>query len=226
VGRPPAVRPDGPTPEKEVRRSTPLPRYRLGQLTRDQLLKGAWSGTPKDYRSTIDGHKYVLHNEEGSGTALVPISDLPEAELVDRYLFGVRRELQRRAKASDLDLFELNPEDTERSILWADEEVLSHPRGRWELEYVQPSHFDLEELLRARKFAQVVAALYPEASSRELLALLRDPDTYREWEDLEMTGKIARDESGEITFNFDDDPKSSLRGLRRMAELTGRSRRR
>jgi len=191
-----------------VRSSTPLPRYRLGQLTRDQLLEGAWRGTSKDYRSTIDGKRYVLHNEGGSGTSLVPISVLPEAELVERYLSGARRELQRRAKASDLDLFELNPDDPERSILWAGEEVLSHPRGRWELEYVQPSHFDFDELLRARKFAQVVAALNPLASSHVLLSLLRDPGTYREWEELERSGSVERDESGDLVFNFANPPDS------------------
>jgi len=189
-------------------RTTPLLRYRLDLLTRDQLLKGAWRGTHADYRSTIDGKRYVLYREGGSGTSLVPISSLPEAELIDRYLSGTRRELQRRAKASDLDLFELNPDDTERSILWADEEVLSHPRGRWELEYVQPSHFDVDELLRARKFAQVVATLNPEASSRELLSLLRDPGTYREWEELERSGSVERDESGDLVFNFADPPDS------------------
>lgn len=177
-------------------RKTPLPRYRTSHLSRKDLEEGAWRGTSPDYRTTIKGVPYVFYE----GTTLHPLSELPDAELLDRYLRAERRSLQSRARAQDLGLFELNPDDPESSILWADDEVLSRMRSGWELMYVQPSHHDEHELLLARMYAQVVAALHPHSTSRELVTELRDLTNYAAWKKLERSGIVVRNEAGDLSF--------------------------
>jgi hypothetical protein len=175
-------------------RKTPLSRYRAEQVSRKELLEGAWRGTHPDYRSVIKGVRTVMYRG-----GLEPLADLPAEELRERYVRAERKHLQETARASDLGLYELNPDEPERSILFADSEILFKAHGRWNLGYVQPANFNEHALLKASKYAQVVAALHPEAASEDLLSMLRDPKSYGEWLELERKGLVRRDEDGQVT---------------------------
>lgn len=176
-------------------RKTHLSRYRPQDLTRTRLENEAWLGTPTDYRSTIDHVRHVMFDN-----GLVPVSSLPEEELLARYFRQARKILQHNARARDLDLYELNPDDPESSILFADTEILAKMGGRWTLMYVQSANFDEHELLRARMYAQVVAHLYPTESSQSLLKTIGQPSSYDDWEKLERTGRVHRDLEGNLTI--------------------------
>lgn len=174
-------------------RKKPLARYRLENLTRKELLDGAWRGTHSDFKSTVNGHRAVLW-KGGS----YPIEDLPDDELLERYLSAVRRDLQRRARAQDLNLFEVNPDDPSGSILWADTEILFRTAAGWNLGYVQPAYFDDVELHKAAMYAQVVAALHRRDSADDVVSVLRSPLTYTVWKKLEKAGRVIRNEDGEV----------------------------
>jgi hypothetical protein len=191
-------------------RKIPLDRYDLRHLTRAKLERGAWLGTPSDYRSTIEGVPHVMYDR-----GLAAVSDLPEEELLSRYVSNSRRVLQRQARAGDLGLFELNPDDPEKSILFADSEVLAKMRGRWELMYVQPANFDEAELTKASKYAQVVAALYPDLDSESLLAIIRQPSSHTDWQKLEKSGSVLRDSDGNVTIAGAPVASPSLHDTRR-----------
>jgi hypothetical protein len=45
----------------------------LAHYVRRVLVEHVWSETPAEYRSTIDGKRYVLQLESGEGTCLVPL---------------------------------------------------------------------------------------------------------------------------------------------------------
>jgi hypothetical protein len=175
-----------------------LPRYGLQHYTRKNLEDAAWQGTHRDFRSD-DGTRVVMYRG-----GLCSLSDLPEEELMDRAASGLHKVLQERARAQDLGLFELNPDRPEDSILWADCEILFRTRAGWCLGYVQPANFDHVELEKASKYAQVVAHLYPQASSRELLALLREGTSYTDWKRLERSGGVVRDEEGNVSVRSDE----------------------
>lgn len=174
-------------------RKKPLPRYRLESLTRKELLDGAWRGTHADFKSTIDGERMVMWQQ-----GLAPIESLPDDELLNRYLYDLRKTLQHRARAQDLNLFEVNPDDPSASILWADAEILFRTRDGWSLGYVQPGNFDETELHKAAKFAQVVAAMHRNDSADEVVTVLRSPLSYSVWKKLEKTGRIVRNQNGEV----------------------------
>lgn len=174
-------------------RKKPLARYRLENLTRKDLLDGAWRGTHTDYRSSMGGERLVQWQR-----GLAPIESLPDDELVARYLAGERRVLQRRARAQDLNLFEVNPDDPSSSILWADAEILFRTIAGWALGYVQPANFDEVELHKAAKYAQVVAAMHRSEPADDVVAVLRNPLSYTTWKKLEKAGRVIRNEDGEI----------------------------
>jgi len=129
------------------------------------------------------------------------VSDLPDEELVARYISGERKSLQARARAQDLDLYDLNPDDPQSSILFADSEILFRTRAGWNIAYMQPANFDEVQAHKASKYAQVIAALNPDAPSDVLLTLLRSPKAYAEWKQLEKSGSVHRDEEGNVTIS-------------------------
>jgi hypothetical protein len=171
-------------------RKKPLPRYRVENLTRKDLERGALAATHRDYR--------------GSGTLVLwkgdlePIENLPDEELLARYVQGERRSLQSRARAQDLDLYELNPDDPSSSILFADSEILFRTRSGWNLGYIQPAGLDEVELAKVGRYAQVVAFLNRQAPAEEVVAVLRKPSSYAEWKRIEKQKRIVRDEDGAI----------------------------
>jgi hypothetical protein len=57
---------------------------------------------------------------------------------------------------------------------------------------VQPASFNEHELLRASKYAQVVAFLNPEASADDVVRTLRNRENFDEWQDLEKRGAVVR----------------------------------
>jgi hypothetical protein len=153
-------------------RKKPLPRYRVENLTRKDLEKGALAATHRDYR--------------GSGTlvlwkgGLEPIENLPDEELLSRYVYGERKSLQARARAQDLKLYEQNPDDPSSSILFADAEILFKTRSGWTLGYMQPAGFDEAELAKVSRYAQLVAAMHPHESAEDVVAVLQSPLSYNE----------------------------------------------
>lgn len=171
-------------------RKLPLPRYRISNLTRRDLERGALDATHPDFR----GSGYLVMWQGG----LVPISELPGAELLARYVQGERKTLQHRARAQDLKLYEQNPDDPSSSILFADAEILFRTRSGWNLAYPQPANFDEIELRKACKFAQVVAAMHQHDTSDEVVAVLRNPLSYRLWKKMEQAEQIVRDDDGAI----------------------------
>jgi hypothetical protein len=174
-------------------RKKPLARYHLENLTRKELLARAWDGTHADYKSVIDGREMVMWNG-----GLAPLESLPDDELLSRYLHDVQRTMQRRARAQDLKLFEVNPDDPSASILWADAEILFRTASGWVLGYVQPANFDQVELNKAAMYAQVVAAMHRRDSADDVVAVLRSPLTYTTWKKLEQQGRVIRNEDGEV----------------------------
>lgn len=171
-------------------RKKPLSRYRLQNLTRRQLEKEALAATHPDFRGS--GNLVTWRG------GLSSISDLPEDELISRYVDGQRISLQNRARAQDLGLYELNPDDPSSSILFADSEILFRTRSGWNVGYPQPAHFDENELRKACRFAQVVAAMHRNDPAAEVVAVLQNPLSYRVWKKLEKEGRVVRDEDGAI----------------------------
>lgn len=171
-------------------RKKPLPRYRIENLTRRDLEKGALAATHRDYRGSGD-----LVMWKGG---LASITELPDEELHSRYVMGERRSLQSRARAQDLSLYELNPDDPSSSILFADSEILFRTRAGWTLGYVQPAGFSETELAKVGRYAQVVAFLHQNDPAEDVVATLRDPSSYSEWKSIERGNRIVRDEDGAI----------------------------
>ena len=175
-----------------MKRKTPLPRYRAQNLSRKEIVEGAWKGTHPDFRGS--NHTVMWQN------GLVPVSALPDDELISRYVSYERKSLQARARAQDLSLYEQNPDDPGSSILFADSEILFRTRGGWNVAYMQPANFDEQQAHKASKYAQVVAALNPDAPSDRLVEILRSPESYSEWKRLEKSGAVRRDEEGNVSI--------------------------
>ncbi len=171
-------------------RKKPLARYRLQNLTRRDLERGALAATHPDFR----GSNETVIWQGG----LVPISDLPDEELISRYMAGERVTLQNRSRAQDLGLYELNPDDPSSSILFADSEILFRTRSGWTIAYPQPANFDEDELRKACWYAQVVAAMHRNDPAAEVVSVLRNPLSYRVWKRLEKEGRVVRDENGAV----------------------------
>ena len=170
-------------------RKKPLPRYRIENLTRRDLERLALAAIHRD--------------SHGSGNlvmwqGLAPITDLPDEELLHHYVMGERRSLQARARAQDLDLYELNPDDPSSSILFADSEILFRTRAGWILGYIQPAGFNVNELAKVSRYAQVVAFLHRQSSAEEIVSVLQQPSSYSEWKKLEKQNRIVRDDDGSI----------------------------
>lgn len=171
-------------------RKKPLSRYRIENLTRKDLEKGALAATHRDSRGS--GNLVMWKG------GLAPITDLPDEELLHRYVMGERRSLQSRARAQDLSLYDLNPDDPSSSILFADSEILFRTRAGWFVGYIQPAGFDEQETMKAERYAQVVAFLHQQSSAEEIVSVLRQPSSYSEWKTLEKQNRIVRDEDGAI----------------------------
>ena len=171
-------------------RKKPLPRYRIENLTRRDLERLALAAIHRDSH----GRGNLVMWQGG----LAPITDLPDEELLHHYVMGERRSLQARARAQDLNLYELNPDDPSSSILFADSEILFRTRAGWTLGYIQSAGFDEQELMKVGRYAQVAAALYPRAAAEEIVSVLQMPSSYSEWKKLEKQNRIVRDESGAI----------------------------
>jgi len=188
-------------------RKTPLKRYQLEKVSRANLLKGAWLGTPADFRINLNGVKRVLWQH-----GLAPLTTLPHEELVRRYHRYARQKLQAGAKGSDLHLFEQNPDDPENEILFADEVILFTTRLGWCIGYIQPANFNEKEVLEARKYAQVVAILNPKAPASDLVRLLNSTSTYKDWLALERSGAVDRSHNlVEIYYTNPDGSKTTYR---------------
>jgi hypothetical protein len=183
-------------------RKIPLPRYRVDQTPRQTMVDVVWRDTSPDYKGS---NKTIMY--EGR---LTKVSDLPDDELMEMYVLALRKKLERKATADNLDLYELNPDDPENSILFADSEALFRMNSRWEPTYIQPSYYDVDELLKALQYTQVLAAIMPEATSHELLAEIRDRSNYVDWSRLETEGAIVRDDQGNLSFFQLDEPNTVL----------------
>lgn len=168
-----------------------LPRYRLQNLTRRELEDEAWQGTHPDFRTVMKGVRTVMWQG-----GLEKLSKLPVEELQDRALSSLGKSLQKRARAQDLSLYEQNPAAPEASILFAGVEILFKTRTGWTLAYIQPSHFNEVELLKARKYAQVVAHLYANESAEFVVKKLREASSYSDWKKLEKSGAVVRGDEG------------------------------
>lgn len=166
------------------------------------MVDVVWRDASPNYKGT---HKTILY--EGR---LTKVADLPDDDLREMYRLALRKKLERKATADNLDLYELNPDDPENSILFADAEALFRLNSRWEPTYIQPSYFDVDELLKALQYTQVLAALMPTSTSHELLAEIRDPSNYKDWSRLEEEGAVVRDEEGNLTFFQNDEPNTAL----------------
>jgi hypothetical protein len=177
-------------------RKIPLRRYRTDSIPRREMENAVLMDAHRDYRGS---NRTILTGALSGGTQLVSISDLPDAELERLYVLSLRKTLQRCARAQDLSLYELNPDDPAGSVLFADTEILFRTRSGWTLGYVQPSNFDEHEIMKASKYAQVVAAMHKDVPSSELVAVLQNPLTYRVWKKLEQAGRVVRDADGNVT---------------------------
>lgn len=177
-------------------RKIPLARYRVGQVPRSEMEKTYLRHIHPDYRSSGD---MVLTGTLPGGTQLVSVTQLPDNEIVGGYVSALRETLQQRARAQDLSLYEQNPDDPDGSILFADAEILFRTQSGWTLDYVQPGNFDTDELTKASKFAQVVAAMHPRESAEDIVAVLHSPLSYSVWKKLEKEKRILRDDEGNVT---------------------------
>lgn len=171
-------------------RKKPLPRYRIENLTRRDLERGALLATHRDARGS--GNLVMWKG------GLASITELPDEELLSRYVMGERLSLQSRARAQDLDLYEQNPDDPSSSILFADSEILFRTRAGWTLSYIQPANFNEQEIWKVSRYVQVVAFLHQNDPAEDVVATLRDPSSYSEWKSIERGNRIVRDEDGTI----------------------------
>lgn len=59
--------------------------------------------THRDFKSTINGERYVLVNRRAEGTCLVAIKDLTEAELADKLAYALKKERARLEARAEQD---------------------------------------------------------------------------------------------------------------------------
>lgn len=101
---------------------------------RKEMEKIIWAVTHRDFKSIVDGKKFIMYNDKG-GTTLGLLSQVPDAILSDKFVLASKIWKKRNRKLYEAT--DYSHSDLKGEVYWGGESIAFHTGKAWTPAHLQ-----------------------------------------------------------------------------------------